>query len=290
MMRSRTTAALRILAAILLASLAAYSYAAAAKSGESDTVAQLRAGKNFIPTKVYTEEEDQAILALFKGLRVADVSDGMDKAGLQNIGRMDPAIQPLWKDTKHFTHRFVGIAVTQRYVPTNRPPAGQRPIEEFDKWKNDWYGKIAPEAFKPLIRKGTALVIENPESVDVGPIGSNNSMGWRERGCIGVVANATARDTDELSHQGLPIYFRKTGRGIRPGRIETESVNRPVVCGGVLVVPGDVIVADGDGVIVVPRERAEEVAAYARQTIDGDKAGRRKLYEKLGLPVDDSVK
>ena len=156
--------------------------------------------------------------------------------------------------------------------------------------KGDWYGKIAPEAFKPLIRKGTALVIENPESVDVGPIGSNNSMGWRTRGCVGVVANATARDTDELSGQGLPIYYRKVGRGIRPGRIETESVNRPVVCGGVLVRPGDVIVADGDGVIVVPRERAEEIAAYARKTVDGDKAGRRRLYEKLGLPLDDSVK
>ncbi len=53
--------------------------------------------------------------------------------------------------------------------------------------------------------------------------------------------------------------------------------------------PGDVVVADGDGVIVVPRH-AEEVARYARGILDGDKEGRRKLYEKLGLPLDDSVK
>ena len=115
-------------------------------------------------------------------------------------------------------------------------------------------------------------------------------MGWRVRGCVGVVTNATARDTDEIATEKIPLYFRKHGRGIMPGRNELESVNRPIVCGGVLVEPGDVIVADGDGVIVVPRAHAKEVAEYAGATLDKDKAGRRKLYEKLGLPLDDSVK
>ncbi len=63
-----------------------------------------------------------------------------------------------------------------------------------------------------------------------------------------------------------------------------------MVCGGVTVLPGDVIVADGDGVIVVPRARAEEVAQYAKKILKDDKAGRKKLYERLGLPADDSVK
>src|SRR4029450_12847292 len=102
-----------------------------------------------------------------------------------------------------------------------------------------------------------------------------------ERGMVGVVTSNSARDTDEIIAQKVPLYFRQPGRGIRPGRNEVESVNRPVVCGGVLVKPGDVVVADGDGVIVVPRAKAADVAAYAKRILDGDKAGRRGLYEKL---------
>jgi len=90
--------------------------------------------------------------------------------------------------------------------------------------------------------------------------------------------------------QRVPLYFRKPGRGIRPGRNELESVNKPIVCGGVLVMPGDVIVADGDGVVVVPRAKAEAVATYARKIMDGDKAGRRDLYKALKIKEDDSVK
>jgi regulator of RNase E activity RraA len=88
----------------------------------------------------------------------------------------------------------------------------------------------------------------------------------------------------------MPLYFRRPGRGIRPGRNEIESVNRPIVCGGVLVVPGDVVVADGDGVVVVPRAQAAAVAAYAKRIMEGDKAGRRDLYKQLGLKPDASIK
>ncbi len=67
-----------------------------------------------------------------------------------------------------------------------------------------------------------------------------------------------------------------------------ESVNRPVVIGGVLVCPGDVVVADG--VVVVPRGVAEKVAEYAKAILVKDKAGRRQLYERQGLPLDRTVK
>lgn len=278
------------LLAFSLLVIGAYSAPAAAKQDTKPSTEELRAGKNFITTKVYKAKEDEQILKLFKGLRVADVSDGMDKVGLTNTGLMSPEIHALWKDTKHFTHRFIGIAVTVRYVPTNKPPAPRMETEAFDRWVGQWYGKLSSEPFVPLIRKGTALVIDDAPDSDVGSIGSNNIMGWYLRGCVGVVTSATARDTDEIITEKIPLYFKKPGRGIRPGRNEIESVNRPIVCGGVLVEPGDIIVADGDGVIVVPRAHAKEVAEYAKAIIEGDKAGRRQLYKKLGLPPDDSVK
>ena len=279
--------------AILIASIGLMGcslFTSAAQQESKPNIEELRSGKNFIPTKVYSSEDDEQILKLFAGLRVADVSDGMDKVGLTNTGLMSPEIHAAWKDTKHFKHRFIGIAVTVRYVPTNKPPAPPMETEAFARWVGQWYSKLSSEPFVPLIRKGTTIVFDDAPESDVGSIGSNNIMGWHLKGCVGVVTNATARDTDEVAAEKVPLYFRKVGRGIRPGRNEIESVNRPIVCGGVLVEPGDVIVADGDGVIVVPRAKAKEVAEYSRAILDGDKAGRRKLYEKLGLPPDDSVK
>lgn len=249
-----------------------------------------RAGQNFIETRVYTEAEDQALLDAFAGLRVADVSDGMDFVGLVNTGLMDPAIHALWKDPEEFAHRFVGIAVTVRYVPTQRAaPAGGLSYDDYRAWEGKWYNELSPEPFTELIRAGTAIVIDEAPDADVGSIGSFNIMAWQHAGAVGVVTGATARDTDEIITQKVPLYFREPGRGIRPGRNEVESVNRPVVVGGVLVNPGDVIVADGDGVIVVPREHALGVAGYAHRILDADKAGRRSLYEETGREADASV-
>lgn len=255
-----------------------------------DATDSLRGGRSFIETQVYTPEEDKAVLDLFAGLRVADVSDGMDQAGLADVGLVSADIGPLWKDTEHYTHRIVGIAVTARYVPTNQPRQAAMDTDEFNQWMGAWYNDRSSEPFVPLLRDGSVLVIDDAETADVGSIGSNNIMGWKVRGCVGVVTNATARDTDEITAEKVPLYFQHVGRGIRPGRNEIESVNRPVVIGGVLVMPGDVVVADGDGVIVVPRAHAAKVAKYARATLASDKAARRGLYRQLGLPEDDSVK
>jgi regulator of RNase E activity RraA len=262
-------------------------HAANAKRPASDD----RAGKNFIPTRVFSAEEDAKLLQAFEGLRVADVCDGMDFVGLKNIGLMDSEIHPLWRDPKTYKHRFIGIAVTVRYVPTQHapPPAGLS-YEEFRERENQWYREVSPEPFAALIRPGTAVVIDEAPNADVGSIGSNNIMGWKVRGAVGIVTSATARDTDEIITEEVPLYLRHVGRGIRPWRNEVESVNRPVVVGGVLVNPGDVIVADGDGVLVVPRDVALTVAEFAHKILDGDKAGRRALYKKLGRPEDPSVK
>jgi regulator of RNase E activity RraA len=277
-------------AAAPLLALAAALHAQPGTESKTSIEAQLRAGTNFIATPLYSEADDQRVLAPFAGLRVADVCDGMDAVGLPRTGLMDPEIRPLWRDPEHYTHRFAGIAVTARYVPTQQPAPGRLSAEDYDRWAGAWYRDRSSEPFVPLLRKGSALVIEEAGDTDVGSIGSNNIMGWKLRGCVGVVTSATARDTDEITTERMPLYFKKPGRGIRPGRNEIESVNRPVVCGGVTVRPGDVIVADGDGVIVVPRTQAEAVAKYARKTLQADKEGRRKLYERLSLPADDSVK
>jgi regulator of RNase E activity RraA len=132
-------------------------------------------------------------------------------------------------------------------------------------------------------------MIDDAEDADVGSIGSYNILAWQLAGAVGIVTDATSRDTDEIETQKVPLYLRHVGRGIRPGRNEVESVNRPIVVGGVLVIPGDVVVADGDGVVVVPRAVAEDVAAYARGIMDNDKAARRGLYEKAGMEKDPSV-
>jgi 4-hydroxy-4-methyl-2-oxoglutarate aldolase len=249
----------------------------------------MESGMNFIQTKTFSAEDDAKILKLFSNLRVADVSDGLDRVGLPGTGLVNPEIHPDWVDLKDFKHVFRGIAVTVRYVPTQRPALPEK-LSDFSAWEGNLYSTISTEAFTQLIRPGTAIVIDDVEDMDIGSIGSNNILNWYKLGATGVVTDAGARDTDEIGLEGVPLYLRHKGRGIRPGRNEIESVNRPVTIGGVLVCPGDVVVADGDGVVVVPRAVAEEVAKYANEILVNDKAGRKSLYEDLGRPLDKTVK
>jgi 4-hydroxy-4-methyl-2-oxoglutarate aldolase len=256
----------------------------AAEDPPADTAGSSR---SFIPSRTHTLDEDRAVLKLFDGLRVADVSDGMDAIGLQDVGVMDSKIAPLWRDLETFRHRFCGVAVTVRYVPTNKRI---RPtLETFHAEEGRWYRELSPEPFVPLLRQGSVVVIDGHEDGDTGTIGSNNIMLWKTRGAVGVVTSGGARDTDEIIKEKVPLYFKGVGRGIRPGRNEVESVNRPVTVGRVLVRAGDVVIADGDGVVVVPREHAKTVARAAREMLEVDKAARRTLYEKLGLPPDTTV-
>jgi regulator of RNase E activity RraA len=276
---------------MISAGFLALSAAAGPALSQSAPPTDLRTGRNFIATQSYSAAEDQRILKAFEGLRVADVSDGMDFVGLPDVGLMNREIHPSWKDTEKFKHRFVGIAVTARYVPTQRPAAvGGQTYEAFRAWEGKWYNELSPEPFVPLLRPGSAIILDEADDADVGSIGSANILIWKLAGAVGVVTDGSARDTDEVATQQVPLYLRRVGRGIRPGRNELESVNRPVVVGGVLVKPGDVIVADGDGVIVVPRAVALHVAEFAHKIIEGDKAARRDLYKRAGIPDDPSVK
>lgn len=258
-------------------------------SAQEKSQQDLQRGYSFIETKTFSDEENGRVLKLYDGLRVADVSDGMDMVGLPGTGLVDPAIHPDWIDLKDLKHQFRGIAVTARYVPTQRPdrPA---PGQKFQEWEGNFYNAYSHEAFAKVIKPGSVVVLDDVEEKDIGSIGSYNILYWKSLGAVGVVTDATSRDTDEIAVEQVPLYLRKKGRGIRPGRNELESVNRPITIGGVLVCPGDVVVADGDGVIVVPRNVAEKVATLAREILDKDKDARTNLYDKLGLPKDKTVK
>src|SRR5499426_1340163 len=147
----------------------------------------------FIPYKDYTAEENKRILEEYKYLRVADVSDGMDVVGLQNIGLVDPEVHALWKDTEKFSHRVVGIAVTARYVPTNKrePKMDQKTIGR-------WYGTITSEAFMKALTPGSILVIDAMDDGESRSIGSSNILSWKKLGMVGLVTGGGLADTDEI--------------------------------------------------------------------------------------------
>ena len=235
-----------------------------------------------------SDAQRQALIERYRGLRVTDVCDGMDRCALQDVGLLDWEIRPLWRDTDAFRHRIYGFAHTVRFVPTGRRMPTGTP-EEIDQAVSHWYRTYARGPLNDEIRAGDVIVIDAQGIPDTGYIGSNNALNWITRGAVGVVTNGGARDTDELIKQGVPVYSRKISRGIRPGRLELDATNVPVSVGGVYVRPGDLIVADGDGAICVPIERAEEVATWAWKVADGDKAGRRRLYEAAGMTLDETV-
>lgn len=244
-----------------------------------------------IPAGAQERLSDEQILKLYTGLRVADVSDGMDMVGLRDAGLLDQRIEPLWKDTENMSHIIAGIAVTARYIPTMKVLKNPMAKEEFQKWEGNWYGNYSTEAYVEHIRPGSIVVLDVQGDGDTGSVGSFNGLFWVSKGARGIISNGGIRDTDEIIKQKIPVYldFMNRGRGIRPGRNELESVNKPVTIGGVAIRPGDVIVADGDGVICVPREFAKPVAEFAREILSKDKQGRKGLYQQLGIPLDKTV-
>jgi regulator of RNase E activity RraA len=272
-MYSRLKLALLLLATATLAVSAPWSSRVAGRQA-AETVISDKV-RLFLPYKEYSQEDNKRLLDIYKWLRVADVSDGMDGVGLQDVGTVHQDIHALWKDTQNFTHRVVGIAVTARYVPTNKrePRMDQKVISQ-------WYREHTSEAFMKMLTPGTMLVIDAMEDGESRSIGSTNILDWKKLGMVGLVTSGGLADTDEIIYHKVPVYFRRLARGVRPGRNELESVNRPVTIGGVLVRPGDVVVADGDGVIVVPRERADEVARAALPFLDN--ISRERYIKETG--------
>jgi 4-hydroxy-4-methyl-2-oxoglutarate aldolase len=226
--------------------------------------------------------ERQELLAVYAELRVADVRDGMDWMMRHYQGSMSPDIRPVWRT------RAVGIAKTARYVPYEGNVPTMSP-EEYTAWVDWYYREVGSYPWMEDIQQGDFCVVDQSR-LSVGLLGSQNGLDGLARGARGFVTNGGVRDTDEVILEKVPVWSRYISQCMVQGRLQFEAKDVPVVVGGVLVHPGDVIVADGDGVIVVPREIAFDVAKYARQELDKDKAVRRKLYERLGMELDRTVK
>jgi len=221
------------------------------------------------------------LLELYAGLRVADVRDAMDALLMHRIGSMAPSIRPLWRT------RAVGIARTARYMPYEGAiPTGSP--KDYAEWTSWYYKEVCPYPWMAEIQEGDFCVIDQ-SGVDAGLMGSNNTLGGVRAGARGYVTNGGVRDTDEIILQKIPFWSAFVSQSMVQGRVQFEAEGVPVVVGGILVHPGDVVVADGDGVIVVPRGLAGAVAALARDVLKGDKAQRRGLYEALGRELDESV-
>jgi 4-hydroxy-4-methyl-2-oxoglutarate aldolase len=244
-----------------------------------------------------TAVADEVLLELYRGARVTDVVDGLVTCGYMDVGVMDPEIAPLWRDVKDMSHRFAGIAVTVRYGPTNRPMhpgADLTKPENYDvyrQWRGMWYSQLSTEPFQEFIKPGSVIVMDNKDDNDTGSTGSKNILEWKKKGAVGLVTVGGIRDIDEVILQKNPIYtnYNKRGRGERIGRNEVIDVQRPVIVGGVTVYPGDVVVADSDGVVVVPRRVAARVGQIAYMELVDDIAGRRQYYDSLGMEYDETV-
>ncbi|HRX08360.1 MAG TPA: RraA family protein [Candidatus Limiplasma sp.] len=213
---------------------------------------------------------------------MTDVRDGMDWMGYHHYGTMDKSIRPL------IGAHVVGIARTARYVPYEGP-APTVTGDEYTKWSNWYYKEVCTDLWMHDIQPGDFVALDIA-GIDVGLLGSNNTLTALLKGCVGFVTNGGGiRDTDEVILQKIPVWSKFVSQGMDQARIRYVEKDIPVAIGGVAVYPGDVIVADNDGVIAVPRKIAYDVAKYAWQEMNGDKKGRQDLYKKLNWDLDDTV-
>jgi 5-oxopent-3-ene-1,2,5-tricarboxylate decarboxylase / 2-hydroxyhepta-2,4-diene-1,7-dioate isomerase len=147
---------------------------------------------------------------------------------------------------------MIGIAHTLRYVPL----------------REDLLRTVVPSASAQrraveTIKQGEVLIIEARNETGAGTIGDIYALRARERGAVGIVTDGALRDTLPIRAVGLPVYYRGShGATLARQHIALDQ-QLPIACAGVTVLPGDVIVGDGDGAVVVPAALAAEIARDA---------------------------
>jgi 4-hydroxy-4-methyl-2-oxoglutarate aldolase len=227
-------------------------------------------------------QKREELLALYDDLRVCDVRDALDALGYFHYGPLDHRIKPLWR-TKAY-----GLARTARYLPYLGPVPSMSPQEYRQEWTPRYYQEICTYPWTAEIEAGDFVVIDQ-SGLNVGLMGSNNSFGCFNKGVRGFVTNGGVRDTDEIILQKVPFWSRYVGQTMVQVRLQFDAKNVPIAVGGVQIRPDDMVVADGDGVIIVPQEIAVEVARWAHEEHDSDKKGRRDHYLEAGLEFDETV-
>jgi regulator of RNase E activity RraA len=218
----------------------------------------------------------------FKRIRVADVIDALDRYGFHDKVLVSNEIKPLYSGIM-----MAGYAVTvkanrvQDEIPSMTP-------EEYEKFAGEWYGKRANyEHFMKHAGPGVVLAVDLDGCDDVGFWGSNIGLSAKVKGVEGIILDGGCRDTYEVRKIQFPVFCRAIGRTEVIGRIEIkpENVNVPITVGGAYVNPGDVVVGDDDGVVIVPKKVAAQVLERAEKQLELDRKGQKPFLDKTGITL-----
>ncbi len=196
---------------------------------------------------------DEPIIAAFKKTYPASVSDAVELVTGKN-GTMGHDMKP-----------FVGGAMVGRAATSLVKPA---PPEQATPALSTKHSVEMIDNAKP----GEVGVIVMEGTLDIAAMGNLIATAAKVRGMAGMVLDGAIRDIWDVRRMGLTIYARSASPRTAVGHYATVARNVAVQCGGITVRPGDIIVADEDGVVVVPQERAEEVLKKA-QEIDAREKG-----------------
>jgi 4-hydroxy-4-methyl-2-oxoglutarate aldolase len=210
---------------------------------------------------------DLTLIDRLERLHPAVVADVLDGLGARSQV-LDPAIRPLAPDSK-----VAGFAATVHCVQVDAVPAS----------REDWYrGELAAvDALQP----GEVMVVSTCRGSFWGELLATAAT---HRGARGIVADAYTRDTLALIEMGFPTFAAGIHCADSLGRIDVDAVGVPIVCGGVEIAPGDLVLGDFDGVVVVPSALAEEVIGLAEEKVAGENLVREKLAE--GMPVAEAFR